>query len=197
MSRPEREIRATFDRETITVYQAFDAAIADAALKAGRFVAPFSFHRMTWIKPSFLWLMARSQWGQKRGQQRVLGVRIRRSGWEAALNEAVLTDPDVRVYAHPGVWQRELDRAKVHAQWDPERSLRGTKFAWRSVQVGISRHRIEQYVNEWIVEINDETPRVRKIHALLGRGRVKDARRLLPIERVYPTTAEIQKRLGM
>ncbi|MBL8891477.1 MAG: DUF4291 family protein [Planctomycetaceae bacterium] len=30
--------------------------MAEPALKQQRFVAPFSFDRMTWIKPSFLWL---------------------------------------------------------------------------------------------------------------------------------------------
>ena len=53
----EHEIRADYDRDTIAIYQAYSPAIAEAALEAGRFVPPFSFHRMTWIKPSFLWLM--------------------------------------------------------------------------------------------------------------------------------------------
>ena len=85
------EIRADYDRDTIAIYQAYSPAIADAALKASRFVSPFSFHRMTWIKPSFLWLMHRSHWGQKGGQERVLAVRIKRTGWERGLSLAVLT----------------------------------------------------------------------------------------------------------
>ena len=64
-------------------------AIADAALKTQRFVPPFSFHRMTWIKPSFLWLMHRSNWGQKSGQERILAVHIMRASWEMALSLAV------------------------------------------------------------------------------------------------------------
>lgn len=48
------EIRASYDRDGIVVYQAYSSAIADPALKAQRFVEPFSFGRMTWIKPSFL-----------------------------------------------------------------------------------------------------------------------------------------------
>jgi hypothetical protein len=79
-----REIRADFDADSIVVYQAYGDPIADAALRAGTFVAPFSFNRMTWIKPSFRWLMHRSNWGQKSGQERTLRVRIRRSGWERA-----------------------------------------------------------------------------------------------------------------
>jgi len=75
----EHEIRADFDRDTIAIYQAYSSAIADAALEAQRFVPPFSFHRMAWIKPSFLWLMHRSHWAQKSGQERTLAVRIKRS----------------------------------------------------------------------------------------------------------------------
>ena len=50
-------------------------AIADPALAAQRFVPPFSVGRMTWIKPSFLWMAYRSGWGRKEGQERVLAVR--------------------------------------------------------------------------------------------------------------------------
>jgi hypothetical protein len=64
----EHEIRADFDRDTIAIYQAYSPAIADAALAAQRFVSPFSFHRMTWIKPSFHWLMHRSYWGRRAGK---------------------------------------------------------------------------------------------------------------------------------
>ena len=52
----EHEVRADFGRETIAVDQAYSPVIADAALVAERVVPPFSFHRMTWIKPSFLGL---------------------------------------------------------------------------------------------------------------------------------------------
>ncbi len=87
------EIRADFDRDTIVVYQAFPRPIAEAALQHGTFVAPFSFSRMTWIKPSFLWLMERSNWGRKSGQEHILAVRMTRKGWEEALSLAVLTHP--------------------------------------------------------------------------------------------------------
>ena len=74
----EYEIRAEYDSRSIVVYQAYGAAIALAALQQQRFVAPFSLNRMTWIKPSFLWLMERSNWGLKPGQEMILAVRISR-----------------------------------------------------------------------------------------------------------------------
>jgi hypothetical protein len=105
------EIRADYNRETITVYQAYTKEIATPALREKRFVSPFSFHRMTWIKPSFLWLMERSNWGRKPGQEYVLAVRITRQGWEEALSQAILTHPEPEVYAGYEAWKKQFDEA--------------------------------------------------------------------------------------
>jgi hypothetical protein len=191
----EREIRADYDRDTIAVYQAYSPAIADAALAAGRFVSPFSFHRMTWIKPSFLWLMHRSNWAQKSAQERVLCVRIKRTGWVSALSQAVLTSFVPGVFASPEQWAEQFATARVHLQWDPERSLRGAGLLHSSIQVGLSRHVIREYVDDWVVRIEDYTPLVRKIYGLLQSGQADKARRLLPPERIYPLNAEIGSRL--
>src|SRR5689334_24933504 len=114
-----REIRADYDRATIVVYQAFNDAIAAAALAAQRFVPPFSLGRMTWIKPSYLWMMERSNWGRKSGQERILAVRITRKGWETALSQAVLTSFDANVHKNIDDWRNQFEQAIVHVQWDP------------------------------------------------------------------------------
>ncbi|MFB9625482.1 DUF4291 family protein [Nonomuraea helvata] len=64
----------TYTEESITVYQAYDAVIAEPAVAAQRFVAPFKRERMTWIKPSFLWMMYRCGYATKPGQERVLAI---------------------------------------------------------------------------------------------------------------------------
>jgi len=189
------EIRADFDRETITVYQAYPTAIADAALSAQRFVPPFSFHRMTWIKPSFLWLMHRSNWGLKRGQERSLAVRITRAGWERALSLAVLTSFDSSIFRSPADWEARFQAARVHLQWDPERSLRGGSLPHYSIQIGLSRHIVSEYVESWITRVEDETPRVRKIYELLQSGQADKAKRYLPPEKVYPVEPGLAQRL--
>lgn len=191
----EHEIRAEFDRETLVIYQAYTSAIADAALAAQRFIAPFSFQRMTWIKPSFLWLMHRSNWGQKSGQERILAVRIKRSGWERALSLAVLTSFEPSVFSSPEGWRQQFAKALVHLQWDPERSLRGAGLPYGSIQVGLSRHIIREYVEEWITGIQDFTPRVRKIYDLLQRGQADKVKRHLPPERIYPIGSELARRI--
>ena len=181
-----QEIRADYNETTIVVYQAFCPQIADAAVKSQRFVPPFSINRMTWIKPSFLWMMERSNWGLKPNQERILAVRITRAGWEDALSVAVLTHPEPGIYRDHDDWSDRMKSAQVLVQWDPERSLRGGKLEHRSIQVGLSRHITERYVNEWTVEITDITPRVLKMHALLQQGKTDAAKKLLPGERVYP-----------
>src|SRR5690606_33784699 len=163
----------------------------------GRFVAPFSFHRMTWIKPSFLWLMARSGWGTKANQTRILAVRITRSGWDAALAQGVLTAFEPGVHQSPSDWQAQFRTATVHVQWDPERSLHGRKLEYRAIQVGISRTLIGEYVSGWIMEIRDMTDATAKLRSLRKAGHYQKARRLLPREIIYPVDADVSRRLGM
>jgi hypothetical protein len=191
------EIRADYDDLTIVVYQAYGAQIALPALEQGGFVPPFSLNRMTWIKPSFLWLMERSNWGRKSGQEHTLAVRISRAGWDEALSQAVLSHPEPGVFPDADEWRRQMDRAQVVVQWDPERSLRGASLEHRAIQVGLSRHVIRRYVEEWVVEIRDYTPLVRKMDNMLRSGAADQARKLLPPERVYPVAPETARRLGM
>lgn len=56
---PYRQIRASYDDETITVYQAYSSSIAIPAVKEQRLNASpdFLLGRMTWIKPSWCWMM--------------------------------------------------------------------------------------------------------------------------------------------
>lgn len=179
------------------LYQAYPDAIADVAVKQQKFGPPFSVGRMTWIKPSFLWLMHRSNWGHKSGQERTLAVRIKRSGWEEALGDGVLTAFEPKVHGTPDAWRKAFESAPVHIQWDPERTLRGAGLPHDSIQVGLSRAVIQRFVDDWTVSITDLTPLVRKLRKHLDDGRADQATRLLPKEAVYPVTPEVARRLGM
>ena len=107
---------------------------------------------------------------------------------ERALSLAVLTSFEPGAYASPDDWAKQFSGAHVHLQWDTERSLRGSGLPYDSIQVGLSRHVIREYVDDWVVRIDDYTPRVRKIHALLQSGHADKARRQLPPERLYPVS---------
>lgn len=191
------EIRAVYDKDTITVYQAYNKSIATAAAKNNKFVEPFSFNRMTWIKPSFLWMMERSGWGRKANQEHTLAIRLTRTGFEKALSEAVLTSPKKDIYKTSEEWNKRKKHAKVVVQWDPERDIRGQKLEYRSIQIGISRHLIEEFNDEWIVGIDDISDLVKKIHALKVAGHHDKAKQFLPKERVYELPPEISHLVGI
>lgn len=182
---PERQIRACFDDHTILVYQAYRNDIADTALAAGRFVSPpFAMSRMTWIKPSFLWMMYRAGWGHKDpGQSRILAIDITREGFEWALANACSSHRD------PGMseadWRAFKHRHPVRVQWDPERDLLHRPLAHRSLQVGLEGEAVRRYVEEWIVRLTDVTPLAHELHALVAAGRLEEAGERLPQERVY------------
>ena len=61
----QHEIRAVYGAETIRVYQAYHGGIAEEAVRPGTFGPHFSMNRMTWIKPSFLWMMYRCGWAER------------------------------------------------------------------------------------------------------------------------------------
>lgn len=184
------EIRANYDRDTIVMYQAYSDAIADPALQNQKFVEPYSFTRMTWIKPSFFWLMHRSNWGHKPNQNRILAVFIKRSGWEKALSQGVLTSPENHIHGSGEKWEAKFKSAKVHVQWDTERSQKGAPLRHFSIQVGLSRHIIAEYVEDWIVKIDDLTPLVHKL-IKLRKENSKNFSKYLPPEKIYPVSKEL------
>jgi hypothetical protein len=120
---PVQQIRAVYDEKTIRVYQAYSDQIAESALARGTFVSPpFKMERMTWIKPSFLWMMYRSGWGLKdSGQSRILAIDITREGFEWALAHSCPTHPIEAMSQEQ--WEQLKASSPVRVQWDPERNL--------------------------------------------------------------------------
>jgi hypothetical protein len=191
-----RMVRAAYTTETITVYQAYSPQIADAAVRAGTFVAPFSRDRMTWIKPSFGWMMHRSGWAAKPGQERVLAIEMTRAGFEWALAHSCLSRYEPGSHDSPQAWAAVRDASPVRVQWDPDRSLAGERLARRAIQVGLSGKAVHRYCDEWIRSITDLTPTVREAGPLVRAGRIADAARLLPAERTYPLSPPLARQVG-
>ncbi|MEW2283804.1 DUF4291 domain-containing protein [Streptomyces sp. NPDC047841] len=185
MEQQQREIRAAYADSTITVYQAYAPGIGLPAIQEGRFPAAWKRDRMTWIKPSFLWMMYRCGWGAKQGQETVLAVEISRDGFKWALRHACLSSYVRGVHPDRAAWQRQLKRAPARVQWDPERDLRRRPLPYRSLQLGLCGEAARRYADEWTVSIRDVTPLAHEIHALVNGGDLDSAARRLPQERPY------------
>ncbi|MFJ6751287.1 DUF4291 domain-containing protein [Streptomyces sp. NPDC091266] len=183
---PLRRVRARYTEATVTVYQAYAPAPGVPAARDGRFPAAWKRERMTWIKPSFLWMMYRCGWGAKADQETVLAIEIERAGFDRALESACLSHYDSAVHADRGAWKQQLRNAPVRVQWDPERDLRLTALPYRSLQLGLSGEASRQYADEWTVGITEVTPLAHEIHALMRSGETAAAAALLPQERPYP-----------
>ena len=186
LAEPLRRIRALYTEETVTVYQAYAPALGLPAARDGRFPAAWKRERMTWIKPSFLWMMYRCGWGEKADQETVLAVEIDRGGFDWALREACLSHFDPDEHPDRGAWRRELKGSPARVQWDPERDLRLRPLSYRSLQLGLSGEASRRYADEWTVAIRDVTPLTQEIRARVRSGETAAAAALLPEERPYP-----------
>ncbi|OEJ26816.1 hypothetical protein AR457_22530 [Streptomyces agglomeratus] len=194
--RPMREIRALHTDTTVTVYQAYAPAIGVPTARDGRFPAAWKRDRMTWIKPSFLWMMYRCGWGLKQDQETVLAVEITRDGFEWALRNACLSHYSPDLHSDQAAWKQELRQAPARVQWDPERDVRLNPLPYRSLQLGLAGRAAGRYADEWTVSVTDVTPLAHEVHALVRSGDTAAAERLLPEERAYPAGAELLAHLG-
>ena len=154
--------------------------------------------RMTWIKPSFLWMMYRSGWGKKdAGQKRILAIDITREGFEWALGHSCLSHFNDGNYTTRDEWLTAKNDSPVRIQWDPERDLALQPLKYRAIQIGLSSEAVQLYVNEWLQEITEVTETAERIHSLVEEGSLESAKELLPIERPYAVSSELRAQLGM
>lgn len=184
-STPQHQIRAVYDEYKIRVYQAYSDQLAKAALSEGTFASPlFSMTRMTWIKPSFLWMMYRSEWGRKDlRQSRILAIDITRIGFEWALEHSCPSRPSLSM--SPSDRNKLKTSFPVRIQWDPERDIYLQPLRYRSIQIGLGGEAAPLYINQWIQKITDITDLAQTIHGLVEKKKLDSARAMLPLERPY------------
>ena len=178
-----KEIRAVYTDTTIRVYQAYNQYIAEEAVCLGTFGSHFSMNRMTWIKPSFLWMMYRCGWAEKENQEHVLAIDIDRAGFDKAVKNAVKSTYSDSTGLSKEEWQKMVKESDVRVQWDPEKDVNGNNLSYRSIQLGLRGDAVYQYVHEWIKNIADITDYVKELNLLRQQG--IDITDKLPNEDIY------------
>lgn len=191
----DKRILAQFDEENIRVYQAYSNKIANEAVSLGTFGSHFKIERMTWIKPSFLWMMYRSGWATKEGQERILAIDIKRTGFNIILENVVLSAFKAEVYGQYEDWKTRLDNLQVRCQWDPDRDIFGNPLDRRAIQLGLKGSMVKNYVTDWIVKISDITDTVIKIRESIKSKTFEKS--MLPIEYEYPLDERLKRTLGI
>ncbi len=183
-------IRARYDDTTVRVYQAYPPAIADPALRAQRFVPPFLLTRMTWIKTSFFWMMYRSGWAGKPGQERILAIDIMRSGFDWCLARAQHSQYRPESGLSREQWRNRFRQSPVRVQWDPERDRHLHRLPVRAIQLGLRGEAIHRYAAEWTVSISDITVLAQQVRDDAS-GTL--AAEITARETVYPVSVDAQE----
>jgi hypothetical protein len=179
-----RHIIAQFDDEGVIVYQAYRPTIGNFAATHGYFGGEFSLNRMSWIKPNFLWMMYRSGWGQKEGQEVVLAVKIKREAFDTILAAAVSSGYESDLYPTEKDWKHAVNRSDVRLQWDPDHSPTGGKLIRKAIQLGLRGDTLTAYAREWIISIEDISEFVREQYQHVNEF----DRLIVPSESIYPVT---------
>lgn len=188
-----KHILANYNSDWVVVYQAYRPEIANWALEHQRFGGPWSFSRMSWIKPNFLWMMFRCGWASKPDQERVLAIKLRREAFDHILANAKNAEAPVGYSTQE--WREALRDSDIRLQWDPDHEPDGTKCERRAIQLGLRGQTLRQFSDEWLVGIEDITAWVHTQRELLNNGR--KAELLVPTERVYTPPPHAAENIGL
>lgn len=178
-----KAIRAVYDKNIIRVYQAYCPAIAQEAVRLGTFGSRFKLTRMTWIKPSFLWMMYRSGWATKENQERILAIDMKREAFDELVKNAVISSYSENLGISYQEWKQKIQTSDIRVQFDPERDIYGNPLEYRSIQIGIRGETLKKFVNDWIVNIQDITDYVTELRTKKEAG--ENILSLLPDEKLY------------
>ena len=181
----------------VVVYQAYNPAIARFAVE-NQYLggSGFSYGRMSWIKPNFLWMMYRCGWASKENQERVLALWLDKTTFEDILSEAVFSTFTAGNYASNDAWKRELATKNVRLQWDPDHSPYGGKLTRRALQLGLKGDTLEQFGKYQLQRIEDVTDFVQQQKVFVDNRQLESL--YIPQERVY-TLADntLAQRIGV
>mmetsp|Transcript_71302 Transcript_71302/g.133369 ORF Transcript_71302/g.133369 Transcript_71302/m.133369 type:complete len:254 (+) Transcript_71302:59-820(+) len=175
-----------YDDEGVYVYQAYCSEIADYAVLHQQLGGPaFNPTRMTWIKPSFAWMLYRAGYALKHKQEHILKLKLPHDALAGLLSSCSCK--------HGG------GGSKGRVQWDPARDLMSSEgkgkgieprkcLRDRAIQIGLSRDLSERYVQS-IISIADVTALAQQVgvahHAKDVTVAMRELQHLLPTERPY------------
>jgi len=192
-----KQIIGAADEHNIIVYQAFNPLIAAYAVTNQQFGGShYSFNRMSWIKPGFLWMMHRAGWATKENQECILAIKLPLEHFKTILQQATATSYDPLLFASEEEWKNELEKTEVRLQWDPDHDPYGNKQERKAIQLGMKGRILKQFCTEWIVGIEDITSYVKQEYKYVQDKKTEALS--LPFEAVIDLkNVMIEKRIGI
>jgi len=188
-----KHILAQYDSESVIVYQAYKSSIGLYAVEHQHFGGDFSFSRMSWIKPNFLWMMYRSGWGTKEGQEITLAIKLKKTYFDDVLRNAY---PSTNFHGLPNdEWKSNVASTDVRLQWDPDHKPDGSSETRRAIQLGLRNEFLKPFSGQGIISITNMSPFVEEQRQLVIENKLDNL--ILPKERVYSVEGDVGKKLGM
>ncbi|BAV05610.1 protein of unknown function [Filimonas lacunae] len=183
--------------ENIVVYQAYNSSIANYAVAHQQLGGnSFSYNRMSWIKPNFLWMMYRCGWAEKENQERVLALWLSKKHLELILEQAVFSTFGNGRYESHEAWKQALATKEVRLQWDPDHDPYGQKLNRRAIQLGLKGDILESFGKEMVSKIEDITDFVKAQKQYVNNRRLDMLQ--VPVEQVFEIqNQELCKRIGI
>lgn len=181
----------------VVVYQAYNPAIARFAVE-NQYLggSSFSYGRMSWIKPNFLWMMYRCGWASKENQERVLALWLDKSAFEGILSQAAFSTFTAGNYESEEAWKQDLATKNVRLQWDPDHSPYGGKLTRRAMQLGLKNDTLEQFGKQQLTRIEDITDFVQQQKVWVDNRQLDQLH--VPQERVYtPADDALARKIGV
>lgn len=188
-----KHILAQFTDDTVVVYQAYRPEIGKFAANNGYFGGPFSYTRMSWIKPNFLWMMYRCGWATKGGQETVLAIHLKRDFFERILLSAF---PSTNSLGLPKeTWDEQIAATNVRLQWDPDHDPFGNKEERRAIQLGLRNEFLLPFKGDGIAKIEDITEFVTEQYRHVRDNKLQHL--MMPEERAFPVSDDARIALGI
>lgn len=192
-----RHIIGFQEDDLIVVYQAYHEKTVEFAVK-NQFLggSRFSYNRMSWIKPNFLWMMYRCGWAKKENQKRVIAIWIKKTDFENNLKLAVFSSFNPKIYENEDDWKTQLLNSNVRLQWDPDHDPFGNKLERKAIQIGLKGEALEKFGKEQIVKIEDITDFVVDQSAFVNENLNENLK--VPKETIFkPNNDEVCLRIGI
>jgi len=189
-------IEAEYDDGGVYFYQAYNDEIAEWAVENQILGGPpYNPQRMTWIKPSFAWVLYRSGYARKHNQTRILKIKLSHQSVSELLSECNCGKGGGGSYGRVQ-WDPARDLLSSHDK-EPRKMLRK-----RAIQIGLKGHLNQLYVSR-IISVEDVTDLAHKVEeAHLSKDCEKMMENLiceLPSERSYAPACsdEVLENLGL
>ncbi len=192
-----KQVIGQYEQKWIVVYQAFNPLITEYAVRHQKFGGDnYSFNRMSWIKPNFLWMMYRAGWASKPNQERIVALWVDKEKFEYILSQAVHSTYIEEIYQTEENWKQALAESEVRLQWDPDHDPYGNKLERKAIQIGMRGNILRQFATQWLGKIEDITDWVKQEGEKVAARQIENL--MVAYEQIYPLdNDDIARKIGI